>query len=218
MLLNGSKRCAGAVDLIELGVVVVVGEVAGDDLIDLWILKDAGQRRVVQVPAFDVVVAVDHHRFEVRNSGYAGEKGVHERVQARIIDRLQDLVHLEVAAFPFRYVGCENVPANAGERLGEYLAATWIVQQQRLAAVVLVDGEQMGAARQQRWPQAEEVREYVEDVGHAEPHRARQHRRQLFRAGIPEQVIDGDVVTGAGGCDVHDRNVVLLSQTSAPAV
>jgi len=90
------------------------------------------------------------------------------------------------------------------------LPAVAVVEQQRLAATVLVDAEQVRAGGQQLRAQSEEVREDVEDVGHVQPHGARQHRRKFFLLPVPEQVVDDDVVARTGRRDMDDRLAVPL--------
>jgi hypothetical protein len=54
MLLNGRMNDARVVKLVEFAVIVVVGEVDGNDLVDLVVLEQRAQRGVVEIAALDV--------------------------------------------------------------------------------------------------------------------------------------------------------------------
>jgi len=56
---EGQDERLRSIELVEVAVIVVVGKVDRDDLVDLVVLEQCAQRRVVEVAAFDVVVAVD---------------------------------------------------------------------------------------------------------------------------------------------------------------
>jgi hypothetical protein len=85
-----------------------------------------------------------------------------------------------------------------------------IVEQERFAATVLVNSEQVRAGGQQLGAQTEKVGKDLENVGDVKADRARQDRWQLFALPVPEQVVDNDVVAGTGRGEMHDRDVVLL--------
>jgi hypothetical protein len=80
------------------------------------------------------------------------------------------------------------------EMFGEQRPALRLVEQQRLAATVLVDRKQVRAGGQQLRTQSEEVGEDMENVARAHPDRARQDRRQLLVLPVPQQIVDDDVV------------------------
>jgi hypothetical protein len=136
-------------------------------------------------------------------------------VEAGVVDGGEDLVDLEDVPLPLAEVGCPDVPAQRFEMFGEQRPALGLVEQQRLAALVLVDREQVRAGGQQLRPQAEEVGKNMEDVGRAHSSRARQHRRQFLALHVPEQVVDDDVVARTGRGDVYQGHA--RSSSAIPA-
>ena len=167
----------GVVELVKFAVIVVVGEVNGDDFVHLVIFEQGAQRRVVEIAALDVILAIDGDRLEIRDGGDAGKEGIHECVETGIVDAAQNLVDVEETALSLAQVGGTNIPPQGLQVLGEQLAPPWIIEQERLAAAVLVNGEEMRAGGEQRRAQTEKVGEDMKDVGDVEPERLAQDRR-----------------------------------------
>jgi hypothetical protein len=90
------------VKLVKFAVIVVVGEVDGDDLVDLVVFEQRAQRRVVEIAALDVVVAIDGDRLEVGDGGDAGEEGVHEDVETGVVDAFR--ISLTLKKCPCRWL------------------------------------------------------------------------------------------------------------------
>jgi hypothetical protein len=111
MLLNGRVNDFERVELVKLAVIVVVGEVDGDDLVHLIVFEQGAQRRVVEIAALDVIVAIDGDRLEIRDGGDAGEEGVHECVETGVVDAAQNLVDVEETPLSLAQVGGANIPA-----------------------------------------------------------------------------------------------------------
>ena len=76
----------------------------------------------LQIAALDVVLAINGDRLEIGDGRDAGEEGVHEDVQAGIVDGGQNLIDVEDPALPSAQVGGANVPAQRLEMVGEQRA------------------------------------------------------------------------------------------------